>query len=125
MHPLELKLKQGAKPVCLRPYPATKTQEVVLKNMMTTLKKIGVFGNFYNFRKHLFSGCIFPFLEEYLLNFYLNECYESETIQEAANWVLNILEYKYEKESLGKTMTEECQNFMVTKQAKVSNLLYN
>ena len=48
MHPLELKLKQGAKPVCLRPYPATKTQEVVLKNMMTTLKKIGVFGKYKN-----------------------------------------------------------------------------
>ena len=67
----------------------------------------------YKFK--LINGNIHPFLEEYFLSFYLNECYESETIQEAANWVLNILEYKYEKESLGKTMTEECQNFMVTK----------
>ena len=69
------------------------------------------------------NGKMRSFLEEEFLDSWTNEYCEYKPIHNATKRLCTIIEAKYEKKSLNKTTTKECQHLTVTKKAELLSFI--
>ena len=76
----------------------------------------------YNF-KPLTGKVIKP--EESFINFYVDECFESERTVRSTRIIRRILDPKYKKSDLNKVTTEHCQHLELEEHDRLLALLRN